>query len=106
MNNMKQYAKENYINNISETISNYENGNSNKTFWQITGFMGKSCCSTKIPQLRIDNNEYAYTNEENSEVLNNFFCTVSTIDDANVNLPLFELRTNILCRTFIFYSLK
>ena len=66
---MKKYAKENYINNISETISNYENGNSNKTFWQIMGrFMGKSCCSTKIPPLRTDNNEYAYTNEENSEV--------------------------------------
>ena len=29
-----------------------------------------------------------------SEVLNIFFCTVSTIDDANVNLPNFELRTN------------
>ena len=92
---MKKYAKENYINNISETISNYENGNSNKTFWQImVRFMGKSCCSTKIPLLRTDNNEYAYTNEEKSEVLNNFFCTVSTIDDANVNLPNFELRTN------------
>ena len=50
VNNMKKYAKENYIHNISETISNYENGNSNKTFWQIMGrFMGKSCCSTKIP---------------------------------------------------------
>ena len=95
VNNMKKYAKENYINNISETISNYENGNSNKTFWQIMGrFMGKSCCSTKIPPLRTYNNEYAYTNEEKSEVLNNFFCTVSTIDDANVNLPNFELRTN------------
>ena len=56
--------------------------------------MGKSCCSTKIPPFRTDNNEYAYTNEEKSEVLNNFFCPVSTIDDANVNLPNFELRTN------------
>ena len=56
--------------------------------------MGKSCCSTKIPPLRTDNNEYAYTNEEKSEVLNNFFCTESAIDDANVNLPNFELRTN------------
>ena len=48
----------------------------------------------KITPLRTDNNEYSYTNEENSEVLNNVFCTVSTIDDANVNLPNFELRTN------------
>ena len=56
--------------------------------------MGKSCCSTKIPPLRTDYNEYAYTNEEKSEVLNNFFCSVSTIDDANVNLPNFELRNN------------
>ena len=95
VNNMKKYAKENYINYISETKSNYENGNFNKTVWQIMGrFMGKSCCSTKIPPLRTDNNEYAYTNEEKSEVLNIFFCTVSTIDDANVNLSNFELRTN------------
>ena len=56
VNNMKKYAKENNINNILETISIYENGNSNKTFWQIMGqFIGKDCCSTKIPPLPTDN---------------------------------------------------
>ena len=48
----------------------------------------------KSHHLRTDNNEYAYTNEVKSEVLNNFFCTVSTIDVANVNLPNLEPRTN------------
>ena len=67
--------------------------------------MDKSCCSTKIPPLRTDNNEYACTNEEKSEVLNNIFCTVSTIDDANYT------RTSspepiILGRILIYYSLK
>ena len=32
--------------------------------------------------------------KKKSEVLNNFFCTVSTIDNVNVNLPNFELGTN------------
>ena len=66
MNNMKKYVKENYMNDISERISNYENGNSNKTFWQIMErFMGKNRCSTKIPPLRTEYNEYAYFKEEN-----------------------------------------
>ena len=68
---MKKYAKENYIINISRKISNYGNGDSHsaKTFWQLMGrFMG--------PPLRSDNNEYAYTDEEKSEVLNNLISFV------------------------------
>ena len=61
---------------------------------KVFGRLWDDVCSTKIPPLRTNNNEYAYTNEEKSEVLNNFFCTVSAIDDANFNLPHFELRTN------------
>ena len=42
VNNMKKYAKENYINNIDNIISNNDTGNSSKTFWQIMGrFIGK-----------------------------------------------------------------
>ena len=50
---MKKYAKENYVNNIDNIISNHETGSSSKTFWQIMGrFVGKkNKTSTTIPPL-------------------------------------------------------
>ena len=56
VNNMKTYAKENYISNISDTISNHDSNS--KSFWQLMGrFMGGGgeCNSFIIPPLRSDN---------------------------------------------------
>lgn len=95
VNNMKKYAKENYINNIDNIISNQDTGYASKNFWKIMGrFMGKKASSVCIPPLYIDNNKYAYTNIEKADTLNIFFSSISTIDDANVPLPDFEKRTD------------
>ena len=60
---MKTYAKENYISNISDTISNHDSNS--KSFWQLMGrCMGKKCNSVIIPPLRSDNTNYAFSNEE------------------------------------------
>lgn len=89
---MKTYAKENYISNISDTISNLESSNS-KSFWQLMGrFMGKNCNSVFIPPLRSDNNNYVFSNDEKTNLLNDYFCGISSIDESNVVLPNFDKR--------------
>ena len=93
VNNMKTYAKENYISNISDTISNHDSNS--KSFWQLMGrFMGKKCNSVIIPPLRSDNTNYAFSNEEKTNLLNDYFCGISSIDESNLALPNFDKRTN------------
>ena len=90
---MKKFAKDNYNNNVEDTISNTERGS--KTFWQIMGrFMGKSNSYTVIPPLKMHNGDYAFTDIEKASTLNDYFCTISSVDDSNTELPFFENRTN------------
>ena len=86
---MKKYAKENYINNIDNIISNHDTGSSSKTFWQIMGrFMGKNNTSTNISPLHIGDNKFAFSNQEKTDALNNFFIFVSDIEEANLPLSV------------------
>ena len=55
--------------------------------------MGKKSKSGTIPPLNKGNNSYAYINSDKANVLNDFFSSVSTIDDNEVPLPHFENRT-------------
>ena len=91
---MKKYAQENYFNNLDTLIGNQDSRYANKNFLQVIGrFMGKKSKLGKIPPLNKGNNSYAYINSENANVLNDFFSSVSTIDDNEVPLPHFEKRT-------------
>ena len=86
---MKTYAKENYISNISDTISNHDSNS--KSFWQLMGrVMWKKCNSVIIPPLRSDNTNYAFSNEEKTNLFNDYFCGISSIDESNLALPNFD----------------
>ena len=70
---MKKFAKDNYNNNVEDTISNTERGS--KTFWQIMGrFMGKDNSDTVIPPIKTQNGDYAFTDIEKASTLNDFIC--------------------------------
>ena len=93
VNNMKKFAKDNYNNNIEDMISNTERGS--KTFWQVMGrFMGKGNSDSVIPPLKMSDGNYAFTDLEKATTLNNYFCSISSVDDSNTELPFFENRTN------------
>ena len=92
VNNMKKNAKETYMNNYEDLILNQSCGS--KTFWQLMGrLVGKQSKTSIIPPLQTPNDSYAYTDSEKADLLNNYFCSISTIDDSNINLPDFNKRT-------------
>ena len=99
---MKKYAKENYINNIDNIISNHDTGISSKTFWQIIGrLMGKDNTSTNIPPLHIGDNKFTFSNQEKADALNNFFISVS---EAIIPLPNFNSRTESVLSQIQFFE--
>ena len=57
--------------------------------------MGKNNTSTNIPPLHIRDNKFASWNQEKADALNNFFISVSDIEEANIPLhvPNFNSRT-------------
>ena len=94
VNNMKKNAKENFNDPIDDILSNSETGS--KSFWQIMGrFMGKSQCSFKVPPLSNADDIYSFSDQDKAKTLNDYFCSISTIDDLNIELPVFENRTEI-----------
>ena len=93
VNNLKKYARENYMNTLDDLITNTNTGS--KAFWQIMGrFMDKNTKSFTIPPLNISGDNFAYTDLEKANALNDYFCSISTIDDTNIRLPAFQKRTN------------
>ena len=64
--------------------------------------MGKTNNSTYIPHLPVSENNYAFTDKEKAECLNDFFCSISSLDDSAKDLSNFENRTDsILSNTNI-----
>ena len=101
------------MNNFEDSLNNPD---SNKTLWQIMGrLMGKQSQTNAIPPLCKSNESYAFSDEEKVNLLKDFFCSISTIDDSNVELPVFKNRTdsslsNIIIQisdvTYVFGILK
>ena len=57
--------------------------------------MGKSQCSFKVPPLSYADDTYSFSDQDNATTLNDYFRSISTIDDLNIELPAFENRTEI-----------
>ena len=83
------------MNNYEDLILNQSCGS--KTFWQLMGRLaGKQSKTSIIPPLETPNDSYSFTDLEKANLLNNYFCSISTIDDSNINLPEFNIRTESL----------
>ena len=66
-----------------------------KSFWQLMGRLaGKKSKTSNIPPLQTPNDSYAFTDSEKANTLNYYFCSISSIDDTNSNLPEFTKRTD------------
>ena len=54
----------------------------------------KSNKDTEIPPLITSDGNYAFTDIEKASTLNDYFCTISSVDNSNTELPYFENKTN------------
>ena len=95
------HAKEKFYNNLEASISDFYS-NDKKQFWSIIRHFVKNNRSTSSIPLKNGQNTYSYTDQEKADCLNDFFTSVSTINDDNCPLPTFELKcqnklTSIVC---------
>ena len=76
---------------IDDMLSRSEIGS--KNVWQIMGRdTGKQTSTATIPPLCKADSTYAFDINEKATALNEYFCKISTRDDADVELPRIENR--------------
>ncbi|PJE78081.1 hypothetical protein CI610_02987 [invertebrate metagenome] len=106
VNNMIKRAKEIFYDNINTVID--KSTNSPKTYWKLLGNILKSKKNPDIsPLLDSTTNEIIYDNDRKCELLNNYFSSVCTLPENDIDkpLPAFERRTDsILSEIHIDYS--
>lgn len=98
VNNMKKHARESFYNdiefNLTESFSNNK-----RNFWKLVRlFVKESKSSGTIPPLKTNdgnNDNFVYSDIEKANCLNDFFVSISSVDDSNIALPAFYSKTNI-----------
>ena len=93
VNNMKTKLKEQYYDSMNESLHNLKRTDS-KTYWKLIRSLIKGAnppCD--IPALAY-NNELAHTDDGKCDMFNEYFCSVTNLDDSNHNLPPFDQRTD------------
>jgi hypothetical protein len=89
LNNSKKHAKEHFFSNLEVNLINLQS-NDKRGFWKVIRYFMKNVDSTSaIPPLskKCDNGDtqLLLTNIEKANFLNDFFVSVSSVDDTNVN---------------------
>ena len=95
VNNMRKYARQSFYENINTTIDKLYTGDP-KSYWRLINRITKqSGTSSVIPPL-LDNvgNTVTSGDQEKANLLNNYFCSISNVDDNGIEIPDFETRTN------------
>lgn len=98
VNNLIKHAKEIFYNNLEVSISDFHD-NDKRKFWQvIRHFVKNNSNSGNIPPLISSTsqgqNTFCFTDTEKAECLNDYFTSISTVNDENAHLPMFEAKTN------------
>ena len=95
---MKKIAKENFENNLDHIL--LENSSNPKTYWKIMKMLIKSNKGNNcIPPLRNSINDgnfddIVYGDEDKCDLLNKYFSLISKLEEENVPLPDFDIKTN------------
>lgn len=102
-NNLKKAAKQHYYSNLEEKISNAKLENP-KQYWKyIRHLIKTNSKSETIPILKFNHNNtdtYVYSDEEKAECLNNYFTSISSVDDSTTVLPPFDRKCNASLNSF------
>lgn len=97
VNNQKKYAKETFFNNLELSILDFHT-NDKRKFWKvIRHFVKNSDASSTIPPLSLTlpsgETKIHFTDEEKADCLNEYFASISTVDDQHAQLPPFYAKT-------------
>ncbi len=90
---MKKHAKETFFNTLEYTLSDL-NKNNPKQYWKIVKMLMKensSRCET-IPPLVNNDQTYLISEEDKANTLNNYFVSISTVNDTMTDLPVFTSK--------------
>ena len=94
VNNLKKKLKEKYFENMNESLDGLKNTDS-KSYWKMIRALVKgSKPSHNIPTLTYNGN-VAFDDDDKCDMFNNYFCSVTDIDDDNHELPDLDNRTDI-----------
>lgn len=97
VNNLKKHAKECFFNNIEENL--IESSASNpRHYWKLLRhFIKTNKNSETIPPLKTVNENgeesFAFTDLDKANVLNDYFVSISKLDEANATLPEYDIKT-------------
>ena len=97
VNNLKNHAKEQFFSNIESTIIEAKNTNP-KQYWKLVKYFIKSNKGAEvIPPLKTVSESgediYSFSDLEKANTLNDYFQSISNINEANTELPNFFPRT-------------
>ncbi|PJE77717.1 hypothetical protein CI610_03355 [invertebrate metagenome] len=95
VNNMKKHARELFYDKVGDIIDKLDTSNP-KSYWRLVRKLYKQSESLEVipPLTNPDSGNIELGDIEKANILNNYFCSISTINDREVPLPNFNLRTN------------
>jgi hypothetical protein len=94
VNNLKKSAKIEFYVSINETLSDLNNVNS-KQYWKTIKMLIKGECNcSDLPPLRQPHeiSPSTFDNIDKCNTLNNYFCSISDLQDEHTELPDFDNR--------------
>ncbi len=82
---MKKYAKQTFFNNLEFNMQDF-NASNPRQYWKMVKMLVKDnsgSCNT-IPPLQKNDNTYTLTDTDKADILNDYFVSISSVDDSNV----------------------
>ena len=97
VNNMKYHAKEHFYSNLDNFITELH-FNNKPSYWKMLRHVvknsGTADCIPALKQNPSDEDPTLFSDIDKSEILNDYFASISCVNDDNMILPEFEKRTN------------
>ncbi len=84
------------------------NSSNPRQYWKLVKLMVKenaNCCN-RIPPLQKNDNTHTTDEAEKANLLNDYFVSISTVDDSNVHLPALISKTDTKIDFLLYLSKK
>jgi hypothetical protein len=72
-----------------------------REYWKIVKMQVKDNLRMKMSRLKNCNNTFSLSDIDKANTLNEFFSSISCVDDTYIKLPLFTFKTNSRLEDFI-----